>query len=145
MPVTDTEAFLLDTKIRIKGHLHDIGAGVEGESIGRQAAKLIAAGAGVDDNAVVDAALCLLELKVKEGELQDKPCRSLQCPRACLASWVVIWVARRRKDPTGCRERFITLNLAAQHCWTKITCTCHSDRVHLRQGTQSGQRKMKTG
>lgn len=121
LPVTDIEAFLLDTKIRMKGHLHDIGAGVECESVGCQATKLNAARASVDNDAVIDAALCLLELEVKESELQDKAGRSLQCPCTCLSRRVVVWVARRRKDSTGCCEHFITLALAAQHFWTKIT------------------------
>lgn len=129
----------------MKGHHHDIGAGVERESVSRQATKLNTARAGVDNDAVIDAALCLLELEVKESELQDKAGRSLQCPCTSLASRVVVWVARRRKDPTGCHERFITLTLAAQHCWTKITGEYHSDSVNRRQGTKSGQRKMNTG
>lgn len=127
MPVIDTEAFLLDTKVRAKGNHHDVGAGVECESVGRQAAKLIAAGASVDDDAVVDAALCLLELEVEESELQDKAGRSLQCPRTCLARRVVARVTRRCKDATGLSERFITLSLAAQHCWGKITSGHRSD------------------
>lgn len=103
MPVTDTEAFLLDTKIRFKDHHHDIGAGVERESVGRQAAKPIVAHAAADNNAVIDAALCLLQLEVEEGELKDKASRSLQPPRAHLVRRVVARVARRRKDPPGCR------------------------------------------
>lgn len=131
MPVTDTEAFLLDTKIRIKGHHHDVGAGVEREPVGRQAAELIGADTSVDNNTVVDAALCLLQLEVEEGELQDKAGRSLQRPHACLTSGVVVWVARRCEDPSGLRKRFITLNLAAQHCWSRITGAYHSDSAQI--------------
>lgn len=127
LPVTDTEAFFLDTKIRIKDHQHDVGAGVERESVGRQATKLIGAGASVDHNTVIDAALSLLQLKVKEGELQDKAGRCLQRPHTHLTHRIVIWVARRRKDPTGCCERFITIDLAAQHCWTRTMSAHHSD------------------
>lgn len=100
LSVTDTEAFLLDTKVRVKRHHHGISAGVERESVGRKATKLHAACASVDSNTVIDTALCLLQLKVKKGELQDKAGRSLQCPHACLASWIVTRVAWRCEDPT---------------------------------------------
>lgn len=127
LPETDTEAFFLDTKIRIKDHQHDISAGVECESVGRQATKLIGADTGVDHNAVIDAALSLLQLKVKEGELQDKADRCLQRPHTRLTRRIVIWVARRRKDPSGCCERFITIDLATQHCWTRTMSVHQSD------------------
>ena len=74
------EPLLLHAEVGVKGQLHHIPRRVQRQPVGRQTAELNIVASCVHHNLVVDAALCLLQVKVHEGELDDKAGRGLHDP-----------------------------------------------------------------
>lgn len=117
----NTEPPLLHAEVGGEGQLHHVPRGVERQPAGRRPAEPDVGVSRVDQNPVVDAARRLLQVEVKEGELDDEAGGGLHGPLAGLQIGVFLWVAGRRELPLGLRQLHVTAAGAAAQRWRRAT------------------------
>lgn len=107
---------LLHAEVGGKGQLHHVPCGVQRQPVGRQTTESNVCLSRVHHHPVVDAARRLLQLKVKEGELDDEAGGGPHGPPTGLRIGVYLGVAGRREFPLGLRQLHVTVcRDAAQH------------------------------
>lgn len=116
MSEANTEPLLLHAEVRFKEQVHHIPRRVQCQAVRRQTTERNVCVACIHHDLVIDAARCLLQVKVQEGELDDEASGGLRGPRTGLRIGVFLGVAGRRDFPLGIRQQLVTVGGgAAQH------------------------------
>lgn len=113
MSEANTEPPLLHAEVGGKGQLHHVPCRVQRQPVGRRAAELNVRAPSVHHDPVVDAARRLLQVEVKEGELDDEAGGRLHGPPTGLRVRVFLGVARRREFSLDLRQHRVTVGGAA--------------------------------
>lgn len=113
MEEANTEPSLLHAEVGGEGQLHHVPRRVQRQPVGRQTAELNVRVSRVHHHPVVDASRCLLQVEVKEGELDDEAGGGLQGPPTGLRIGVFLRVAGRLELPLGLRQHHVAVDVAA--------------------------------